>query len=95
MRLVLATALVLSVMAAPARADIALHDGGVQRDKDVADLVEQRTGSKPRMVLSGDVLAGPTRLLASNVEVEQCEGAPIQLEPVSYTHLTLPTIYSV
>ena len=80
MRLVLAAALVLSGTAATARADIALHDGGVQRDQDVSDRVEQRTGSKPRMVLSGDVLAGPTRLLASNVEVEQCEGAPIQLE---------------
>ena len=72
--------LLSSVLWVPvAVADIALHDGGVERDGEVSDLVTEHAGAKPRMVLSGDVLAGPTRLLASNAEVEQCEGAPIQL----------------
>jgi hypothetical protein len=65
--------------ASPAAADIAVHDGGVERDVEVGELVTRRTGQKPRMVLSGDVLAGPTRLLASNLTVEECAGAPIEL----------------
>ncbi|MCO4773504.1 MAG: hypothetical protein KDA24_25955 [Deltaproteobacteria bacterium] len=69
----------LVTVATPALADIVLHDGGVERDREVSELVEQHTQSQPRMVLSGDVLAGPTRMLASNVEVEQCEGSPIEL----------------
>lgn len=78
-RLSLGVALGALLVALPARADIVLHDGGVSRDREVADIVLKQVGQAPRMVLSGDVLAGPTRLLASNVEVEQCEGEPIAL----------------
>lgn len=78
-RVSLGVALGALLFALPARADIVLHDGGVSRDREVADIVLEQTGQAPRMVLSGDVLAGPTRLLASNVEVEQCEGEPIAL----------------
>ena len=72
--------LLLLLLPGLALADIVLHDGGVDRDADVVELVRSRTGSKPRLVLSSDVLAGPTRLLASNATLEQCEGAPIRLE---------------
>lgn len=69
----------LALWSLPAQADIVLHDGGVERDREAGELVTVRTGNKPRMVLSGDVLAGPTRLLASNAEVAQCSGAPIEI----------------
>lgn len=82
MRRALAVAAMAVGLCAPAtvRADIVLHDGGVERDRDASDVVGERTGQAPRMVLSGDVLAGPTRLLASNVTVEQCEGTAIKLK---------------
>ena len=72
--------LLLLLLPGLALADIVLHDGGVDRDAEVVELVRARTGNKPRLVLSSDVLAGPTRLLASNATLEQCEGAPIRLE---------------
>ncbi len=81
-RALFATAALLSLGAGPgiARADIVLHDGGVERDRDAAEVVKDRTGVAPKMVLSGDVLAGPTRLLASNATIEQCEGTEIKLK---------------
>jgi len=81
-RVLFVAALLLGSIAAPGtvRADIVLHDGGVERDRDAADVVTERTGLAPKMVLSGDVLAGPTRLLASNATVEQCEGTAIKLK---------------
>ncbi len=81
-RALLIAALLAGSVAAPStvRADIVLHDGGVERDRDAADVVTERTGLAPKMVLSGDVLAGPTRLLASNATVEQCEGTAIKLK---------------
>ena len=78
--LLVAVTLVAGLLPGVASADIVLHDGGVERDRDAADVVAQRTGKAPKMVLSGEVLSGPTRLLASNATVEQCEGTAIQLE---------------
>jgi hypothetical protein len=65
---------------ASARADIVLHDGGVNKDRDASRRVEERTGTAPSLVLSSDVLAGPTRVLTANATIEQCEGAPINLD---------------
>lgn len=59
-----------------ARADIALHDGGAEADRDVTAMVKARTGKAPSAVLSSDVLAGPTRALVANADVERCEGDP-------------------
>ena len=82
LRVLLGAAVLAGIVgfAGVARADIVLHDGGVERDRDAAEVVTKRTGVTPKMVLSGDVLAGPTRMLASNATVEQCEGAAIELE---------------
>ena len=55
-------------------------------ERDVDDLIEDLRHNSPLSVLSGIVLA--TLLLAATVNL--LTGAP-----VSYTHLTLPTIYSV
>jgi len=66
--------------AASARADIVLHDGGVNKDRDASRRVQERTGSAPSLVLSSDVLSGPTRVLTGNASIEQCEGAPINLD---------------
>lgn len=81
-RALLVAAVLAGTLALPrvAAADIVLHDGGVERDRDAADVVTERTGKAPKMVLSGDVLSGPTRLLASNATVEQCEGTAIKLK---------------
>jgi hypothetical protein len=71
--------LLLCLAWAPARADIVLHDGGVNKDRDAGERVKERTGAAPSLVLSNDVLSGPTRVLTGNATVEQCEGAPIPL----------------
>ena len=80
--LCIATLSWLTGMALPAtsKADIVLHDGGVSRDKDAAERVTDRTGTAPTLILSSEVLSGPTRLLAGHAQVEQCEGAPIPLD---------------
>ncbi len=72
--------LVLLCLAAPAQADIVLHDGGVRKDADAARRVQNRSGSPPKLVLSSDILAGPSRLLTANTSLERCEGEPIPLD---------------
>ena len=74
--------LVMAIAGVPsaARADIVLHDGGVNKDRDAAQRVTERTGTAPTLVLSNDVLSGPTRVLTGHATIEQCEGAPIPLD---------------
>ncbi len=79
--LALATLACAALLACPAaRADIVLHNGGVNKDRDAAARVTERTGEAPTLVLSNDVLSGPTRVLTGHATIEQCEGAPITLD---------------
>ena len=77
-----AALLVAAVCLAPAvvRADIVIHDGGVTKDRDAVERVEARTGNRPTLVLSSDVLSGPSRQLTRDVQVERCEGDPVSLD---------------
>lgn len=79
----IAILLALLVLGPTARADIVLHDGGAEADREVSDLVKTRTGKAPKTVLSADVLSGPSRPLAAFLTVERCEGelAPVDLGP--------------
>lgn len=62
-------------------ADVVVHDGGVGRDKDAAARAEEHSGQRPARVLADDVLAGPSRPLASDLTLESCEGDAIPFEP--------------
>jgi len=64
----------------PARADVVVHDGGVNRDRAARETVRARTGKAPHLILSADVLAGPSRLLAASVSLERCEGRPVEFD---------------
>jgi hypothetical protein len=66
--------------AAPALADVVVHDGGVGRDKDAATRVEEATGQRPARVLADDVLAGPSRPLVAELTMEPCEGDSIEFD---------------
>ena len=81
-RILALTGLVCAALLAcpPALADIVLHNGGVNKDRDAAERVTERTGTAPTLVLSSDVLSGPTRVLTGHATIEQCEGAPIALD---------------
>jgi hypothetical protein len=74
-------AAVLVVCASQAHADVLVHDGGVSRDSDASALVRGRTGKVPELVMSSDVLAGPSRMLTVNASIERCEGGSIRLDP--------------
>jgi len=63
-----------------ARADVVVHDGGVNRDRPAREAVTARTGRRPDLILSSDVLAGPSRLLVANVSLERCEGRPVNFD---------------
>ena len=76
-----AAAALALVLASPARADVLVHDGGVSKDSDAVSLVRGRTGKTPELVMSNDVLAGPSRLLTANTSIERCEGGSIRLDP--------------
>jgi hypothetical protein len=77
---ILTLVMAVSGVSSAARADIVLHDGGVNKDRDAAERVTERTGTAPTLVLSNDVLSGPTRVLTGHATIEQCEGAPIPLD---------------
>ena len=62
------------------RADIVIHDGGVTKDRDATQQVVSRTGNRPTLVLSDDVLSGPTHWLSEGVDVERCEGEQVSLD---------------
>jgi hypothetical protein len=80
--LAIVTALVLGLIGAPAlsHADVVVHDGGVNRDRAAHAVVAARTGSPPHLILSSDVLAGPSRILLKNVTVERCEGRSVKFD---------------
>ena len=60
--------------------DVVVHDGGVNRDRSARQVVTARTGESPHLVLSSDVLAGPSRMLSANASVERCEGKPVDFD---------------
>ena len=76
--LVAATAL---LFVSTARADVLVHDGGVSKDSDATALVRARTRKAPELVMSADVLAGPSHMLTANASIERCEGGSIRLDP--------------
>ena len=65
-------------------------------ERDIAmDII--RAGSRPSAKGPTDWFTGPVRIdpLLAKQNAERVQGATVTFEPVSYTHLTLPTIYSV
>ena len=63
-----------------AHADVVVHDGGVNRDRPAREAVTARTGRRPDLILSSDVLAGPSRLLVANASLERCEGRSVNFD---------------
>lgn len=70
----------LLALPTPTLADVVVHDGGVHRDRTARETVKARTGKAPHLILSADVLAGPSRLLAANTSLERCEGPPVKFD---------------
>ncbi|HCP44564.1 MAG TPA: hypothetical protein DIU15_00785 [Deltaproteobacteria bacterium] len=76
----LVAGLVLAGAPTALRADIVLHDGGVNKDRDAANRVKTRTQEAPRLVLPSAVLAGPTQILSGETNIERCEGGSMPLD---------------
>jgi len=75
--------LFLLLVPATSLADIVLHDGGVNKDRDAATRVKNRTQEAPRLVLPSAVLAGPTQVLSGEANIERCEGGTMHLDVAS------------
>jgi len=66
-----------------ARADVVLHDGGVERDAAAAKMVEAHTGAVPGLVLPVDVLSGPADALSAGLDSQPCGGGVIKVDLVT------------
>ena len=70
----------ITVLPLAAQADVVVHDGGVNRDRAAREAVTARTDRPPHLILSSDVLAGPSRMLVANASIERCEGRPVNFD---------------